>query len=604
MQVPLIRAIQTRCWLRAVAALVLLLGVTARCPANEPITLPPSGTVTDLKLSAEYLPVTEMSQFTPEALSAARFLPWTPALDDSAPPLWLRLHLRAPEQARSDWNLKIKRRYFPQLEVLVLDPTLYVTNRYSLGFDDYVPGKIAAEEYVLPLHMAAGEQRTVLIRVETLQQALSALSMTAEDELTLRRARSTSNWAFGLYFGSVIALLIYNFLLYLNLHTPGHRMYVIAISVVLVFMAMDSGLAQGLLPPALRERELMLFVALAALMMVTTTRFFQVFASSAEHMPRGHLLLNGTNVVLLVLTVVTALSPVPWARWLGPVTQGTISIATLLLLAVSILASLRGSGEARIFTLAWSAFLAGSLVRTLVGTGQLPQVPAAQYMVYVGSVAEAMILALGLSLRVGQLRLERNRAQAERARAIEIANLDVLTGLRNRRYLSTHLDELRASLPPEEQRGALLLFDLDHFKQINDTHGHDAGDAALIAVSDRCRHHLRDEDVVCRLGGDEFAVILKEIDGDSALQTALRLHTAITRDPVKYDELTLKLGVSMGVLAPLHVGLGETTALKRADEALYDAKRSGRNRVHGYEEHVLPARQNPPMDEEEMSHAS
>ncbi|MEM9387633.1 MAG: diguanylate cyclase [Pseudomonadota bacterium] len=574
--------------LGALSAFLLLVGLQlAPSPAmaeDGVVMLPPAGTVTQLKQRAEYLPVSAVPEFDANALASAEFQPWDPAWEQSAPPMWVRLKVRPQDGGRVDWCLKLKRRFFPRLDVHVLRSDYSPLERYALGFNEYTPGRIEAQAFVLPVPLAGAEERVVLLRVETVQQSLRSLSLMLEDELTLAQRRHTNLWGFGLYFGSVIALLVYNLLLYLNLRTPGHRVYVATILTVMLFMGMDTGLLQGVLPAAIRPYEAKIYSALAALMMTASIVFFQVFTSIGQHKVVGRAVLHAINTALLALVVLAIFGPLQWIGWVGPATQIAISLATFVLLGCSVLSSLRGSREALIFTVAWSAFLGGSLVRSFVGTGLLPQVPAAEYMVYVGSVAEAMILALGLSMRVGELRERHRLAEVERERAVYIANADMLTGLHNRRFLSEFLTELFVSLELVPPSGALILFDLDHFKRINDTHGHDAGDAALVAVADRCLGHLREVDLICRLGGDEFAVVLHEVEGEEAQQAAERLHAAITENPVKHGDLLIPVGVSMGVLAPLQGAMDEAKALKWADEALYEAKRAGRNRVHLYRE--------------------
>ncbi|MEO0974535.1 MAG: diguanylate cyclase, partial [Pseudomonadota bacterium] len=568
-------------WLGVVA---LLLASTSALTADAALTLPSVGTLFEIERQAEYLVADERYASVDSVWQTDAFQPFDDALETGAPDVWLRWRLRAPDDARYDWRLSIKRRYYHQLEVFVIDPTSGERSRFSVGLDDYVPGELTASSFVVPLALAPGEERVLLMRVDTVQQALAPLDVLVQDELSFRRQRSTSLWAFGIYFGAVLALLVYNLMLYLSLRTPGLRMYVITISSVLLFMSFDTGLLQTLLPPALRAREMAYYVASAALMAIMTLRFYQVFASSRATAPRSDRLVLGAMIVLALPAVAVLVAPLPAAALLAPSIQVLISLSTLLLLGVSLTSGLRGSTYALVFFVAWAALLSSSIVRTLVSVGQLPRVPAFEYMVYVGSVVEAMILALGLSYRVGKLRDARLESERERLRALEMAYMDALTGAHNRRYLSSYLSEALASLDPARPRGALVLFDLDRFKPINDTYGHDAGDAVLLAVAERCRAALREGDVFCRLGGDEFAIVLPDLpSGESALAAAERLRRRMTDDPVVHKGQPLSFGASMGVLSPLDCTSDEETAMKRADEALYAAKRAGRNCSRVYE---------------------
>jgi diguanylate cyclase (GGDEF)-like protein len=165
-----------------------------------------------------------------------------------------------------------------------------------------------------------------------------------------------------------------------------------------------------------------------------------------------------------------------------------------------------------------------------------------------------------------------------RERALErLAFLDELTGLPNRRYLRRQLESLRSRAQRHGLGLAVLMIDLDRFKALNDTLGHQAGDLALRAVAGRLRERVRREDVVGRLGGEEFAVALPDAGRDGALALAEDLRAAIAERPVRAGGEAVPLTVSIGVA----VWDGESldALLSRADAALYEAKEAGRDRV-------------------------
>lgn len=157
----------------------------------------------------------------------------------------------------------------------------------------------------------------------------------------------------------------------------------------------------------------------------------------------------------------------------------------------------------------------------------------------------------------------------------DLAATDELTGLFNRRHflrLASHeLDSLRAG-----RRHGLALIDLDHFKRVNDAHGHAAGDRVLQTFAGVARACMRDGDIIARYGGEEFVLLLPNTDEDQFTACCERLREAFNRaEPlgVKVDNLSLSVGMT---LLNMHDDLDE--ALHRADQALYQAKRSGRNR--------------------------
>lgn len=162
---------------------------------------------------------------------------------------------------------------------------------------------------------------------------------------------------------------------------------------------------------------------------------------------------------------------------------------------------------------------------------------------------------------------------------LHMANHDPLTGLFNRREFNAiferHLSRVRRYGTP----GALLWMDLDGFKQINDSLGHNAGDDLLSSISQRMQATVRESDVLARLGGDEFAVLYTDVDGAQAQLAGTRLLDAIRNHTTRTEGQSLRATSSMGmVLFPEH-GNAATELLLKADMAMYNAKASGRNRI-------------------------
>ncbi len=172
-------------------------------------------------------------------------------------------------------------------------------------------------------------------------------------------------------------------------------------------------------------------------------------------------------------------------------------------------------------------------------------------------------------------------AQQQRARAAEFAasaERDPLTGLGNRRHLERRSGELFAAAEREARPLALAQVDLDHFKSINDSLGHAAGDAVLVAVAELLGHNTRERDVLARSGGEEFVIILPGTTLDGAADVCERLRQSVATHP--WSELGLHdrpVTISIGLVAAPPYDLA--TLLQRADEALYRAKHEGRNRL-------------------------
>jgi diguanylate cyclase (GGDEF)-like protein len=167
--------------------------------------------------------------------------------------------------------------------------------------------------------------------------------------------------------------------------------------------------------------------------------------------------------------------------------------------------------------------------------------------------------------------------KAEQA-LVEQSLRDPLTGLLNRRSFDQALAEAIARMRRLDEVFALCILDLDHFKTINDTHGHAAGDAVLRAVAHTMAMGVREIDKVFRMGGEEFAVILPGVDAADALTAGERLRSLVEAHPVPVDTAQIPVTASIGIALSSHA-LGANRLTEAADKALYRAKDEGRNRV-------------------------
>jgi two-component system, cell cycle response regulator len=172
------------------------------------------------------------------------------------------------------------------------------------------------------------------------------------------------------------------------------------------------------------------------------------------------------------------------------------------------------------------------------------------------------------------------RLRASVKASIEMAITDPLTGLFNRRYLETHLNHLIEHYINRGKALSIIAVDVDHFKAVNDGHGHDAGDKVLQELSLRLKANTRSVDLCCRVGGEEFILVLPNTQTELSSKIAERLRRAVASKSFEGgSELALPVTVSVGVATLAGADDTLEKLLKRADQALYAAKREGRNRV-------------------------
>jgi diguanylate cyclase (GGDEF)-like protein len=263
-----------------------------------------------------------------------------------------------------------------------------------------------------------------------------------------------------------------------------------------------------------------------------------------------------------------------WGGFVAAVGNVMFLGSALFTLIVAFLSWRRGNRAAGWFLIAWmtlETLTIATAIRLLVSRTE-----NAEGLLYYGlplsMVAAAILIALGVADRLREQRLALSEAERR-------AQTDPLTGVLNRRSLVERLD---AACMRARARGlpiALLFIDLDHFKQINDSYGHAAGDACLGAIIVPIQAELRQSDVIGRWGGEEFVVILSSADIAAAHPIAERIRNRVAEIRVDGFGAPIKLTCSIGVATSDTLGVWGEHLIAQADAAVYAAKRSGRNRV-------------------------
>jgi diguanylate cyclase (GGDEF)-like protein len=249
-------------------------------------------------------------------------------------------------------------------------------------------------------------------------------------------------------------------------------------------------------------------------------------------------------------------------------------VAPIFTVVVCFLAWRRGNRAAGWFLIAWAlleGFTIAAALRLL--TSSPDSDPLYYYGLPLSMVAASILVALGVADRLRAQRVALSDAERR-------AQTDPLTGVLNRRSLIERLD---AACSRAKARGlpiALLFIDLDHFKQINDNFGHQAGDACLRAIIDPIHAELRQSDVIGRYGGEEFVVILSSADAAAATPIAQRILERVADVRVHGYGAPIGVTCSIGIATSDTLGIWGEPLLAQADAAVYVAKRSGRNKIH------------------------
>lgn len=287
----------------------------------------------------------------------------------------------------------------------------------------------------------------------------------------------------------------------------------------------------------------------------------------------------GMALVIAVLGLPTAFGPPIAITVLGPI-LGILVLTILAAVAVLfVVAWRRGSEEVRAFAPAWAVPMLALAASELFDLDGQFLGGGSQLVVLVSSALQTLWLSIATTFRLARFRNERDAARAAQVELRDLAQRDPLTGLLNRRGFVGHADAALAGAQLSGSNFSLLLIDVDHFKSINDTFGHDAGDEVLRRIGARLESLVGPSSFAGRLGGEEFAIGVTDLTDQGLRLFAERARAAMADLP-----LTDVLGA--GRRLTVSIGVAETTTLcafqliyRCADQALYAAKNAGRNRA-------------------------
>jgi diguanylate cyclase (GGDEF)-like protein len=196
-----------------------------------------------------------------------------------------------------------------------------------------------------------------------------------------------------------------------------------------------------------------------------------------------------------------------------------------------------------------------------------------------------IIICLGIALWIRDLRTAQRRLERDNFYLQQSAATDYLTQLLNRRHAAVHLKREMARARRNGTPVGFIMVDLDHFKAVNDTHGHQAGDTVLAHIANLLKTRVRESDMVIRYGGEEFLIVVPETDLPGTVQLADSLRLLIQQSPATHAGQRIPVSASLGVaVAEPRANLTSEQIVERADSALYAAKTRGRNRVMSWAE--------------------
>ncbi|WP_323012314.1 diguanylate cyclase [Castellaniella sp.] len=455
--------------------------------------------------------------------------------------------------------------------------------------------------FFLPLHLDPGQSLGIVLQVQSNGALNLPLSLT-----TARAALETTqthSLGQGMFMGAMLLLAVFNLVLFVRLRIWQPFFNALYVLCAGLFITSMSGLTfQYLWPdfPWLANLSIPLTEVLAILSLLLFTRHF--LDVNRQAWPRQAQAIRGLFYLGLVLLL--ACFWLPYALITKINTVFALS-SMVLMFGISIRHALHGERMARLYLFSWLLFFAGFLLYGLAAFGLIPGFLAQERWMQIALGSQIFLLTYAevmqlrelmdralqiesaarsslqqqVQLRTADLETTMGALEQANQQLLALSQRDALTGLLNRRGLDESLAQLlRQSERSADFRLVLVIFDLDHFKRVNDIHGHDAGDVALQWVAEVLRNLLRRQaDVLGRFGGEEFVVLMPGTALDGAIALVDRLLDHIRRHQVTLpDGSQLQITLSAG-LAAWQAGDTAQVLFRRADTYLYQAKARGRD---------------------------
>jgi diguanylate cyclase (GGDEF)-like protein len=445
-----------------------------------------------------------------------------------------------------------------------------------LGVTSVVPKFGGAEDKVFAVPSGLDSGQPLYARVTRNGRAVTDLHFSASTLGYVLDGAAAHARAIALAFGALMAMAVSALLIRLVLKDQIYPLYGTVFLLQAIYLAYFSG--QGFGWPLLswaRPFANYAYNVPVAVSAAAAALFVREFANLKVFSPRIYRIFGWLAIAFGVLTLSNALRPFGFGMLVARTGDLMFVGSAIFTMVVAFLAWRRGGNRAAgWFLIAWSLLCIFQILTAL--RLLYTRADSAEGLVYYGlapsMVAAAVLIALGVSDHVRQQSLALTDAERR-------AQTDPLTGVLNRRSLIERLDAACVRARARNLPISVLFLDLDHFKQINDTFGHAAGDACLAGIIPPIQAELRQSDVIGRYGGEEFVVILYGADAAAAYPIAERICRRVSDIRIEGFGAAVRLTCSIGVAASDTLDVWGQHLIAHADTAVYAAKRSGRNQV-------------------------
>ena len=491
--------------------------------------------------------------------------------------LWLRADIQVAADAPAEWWFTID--FFPldEVEVFLLQQGRVVQRAYLSQLLAFKDKPAATHHHAARLDLQPGQRYELVLRVR--KYAPLAVLMPAkllQTDALLAKEASFQFWQ-SLMFGLGLCLTVYALVSAVLNRERLHLWFALFAGSHTLSWFSYFGLASQHFWPA--NGALNSNVSLLFALMLPLSGF--LFVDRALDLPASHPRLSkGLRITsgLLAVLALLFIAGIVGESIVGPVIGLVGTLPFLLILPLALRRGLRRDRLALWVLIGWVPHAVALAIGAGLHQGYVPWSEWDNIVPQLGAAIDLLAWAMVSSLRTRDLRRDAVLHLEERDRLLVAVQTDALTGLANRRGLERGLRNMLTKVG-QGQMLALYVIDLDGFKPVNDVHGHDVGDEALIMVAQRLKQAVRAGDLVCRIGGDEFVVVAAGLPDAHQAQLVADKLLACSAKPFVLSQATCNLGMTIGyAVAPLDASDSDSL-LKQADAAMYRGKQAGKQQA-------------------------
>ena len=485
--------------------------------------------------------------------------------------VWHKLSITNTTPHTIEYIFNNKRYYsFKQFEIYTLDPqknTIISTLRGGWDMPEFIHTDFDQSESFYRQYIQSNQTHTIFIKTILSEGFVAEYEFRVFDPNSNFKFMTKERVILGLIMGILFALILYNLFIFISTRDIIYLYYVGYLSTTaivgfvnitgLYFTIFDYQLGANL--------KYILYVAPVMVFMITsfTVNLFE----TQINFPKYHLIFMFYIYSMVIVTILSLIFNLN-----NYISEFAILIAPhgFVLISFVVYATYKKHPLGLYYLIATSSFIIFANILNYYYLGLLEYSFLTSYSVLIGAVIEGILLSLLLGYRLNLITIKNTN--------LEILSLtDELTGVDNRRAIFAKLESL---IKQNTKDFGIILIDIDHFKKVNDTYGHDIGDAALIHLTKLVTEQKYNNVSFGRMGGEEFLFVLENSKYEDIKKFGEEIQLLLKNNPLKLGTLEISIAVSGGI-ATFTPNDDITTLVKRADEALYEAKESGRNKILG-----------------------